>query len=354
MGTDQICPTYLLNTNDFVLQSFQRRLAMEKIWVVRSNNGEYIETFIEKSIVALGWCPDDNLKGMDLAGIKQILCELYPTKQKSIPTWAGMINNFVNKIKINDYVLTYDPSSRLYYIGKILDDYSYNSNIKETPQIRKVKWYKEQISRDLLSNDTKNSLGSTLTVFRLNSEQEKEILDLLDKKQKKTKDLNTIREENNENSMMLIENSKETLKDAIQSLSSDEMEELFKEILIAMGYIANRTKKGADRGIDIFASKDGLGLEEPRIFVEVKHRKGQMGSQEIRAFTGGRKTNDKCLYVSTGGFTKDAKYEAERSNVPLKLVDIDDLVNLITLHYDNFSAEGKILLPLKKVYLPLN
>lgn len=62
---------------------------------------------------------------------------------------------------------------------------------------------------------------------------------------------------------------------------------------------------------------------------------------------------NKCLYISTGGFSKDAKYEAERSNVPLKLLDIDDLANLISLHYDNFSAEGKILLPLKKVYLPL-
>lgn len=326
---------------------------MEKLWVVRSSNGGFIETFLSKSIIGLGWCPEVDLKNLDLNGIKKVLSELYPTKEKSIPTWAGMLNNFINKMNIDDIVLTYDPSSRNYYVGKIISDYSYNSKIVDCPQTRKVQWYQKQISRDLLSNELKNSLGSTLTLFQLRKEQEKEILDLLNDKKQIPKDSSLIKEENNENALMLIENSKEILKDFIQSLDPDEMEELVKEILNAMGYIAQRTKKGADRGVDVFASKDGLGLEEPRIFAEVKHRKGSMSSQEIRAFTGGRKSTDKCLYISTGGFSKDAKYEAERSNVPLKLLDIDDLANLITLHYDKFSAEGKILLPLKKVYLPL-
>ena len=78
-----------------------------------------------------------------------------------------------------------------------------------------------------------------------------------------------------------------------------------------------------------------------------------MGSKEIRQFLGSRKEADKCLYVSTGGFTKDAHYEAERSNVPLTLVDIDKLASIIERYYDNFSAEGRTLLPLKKTYLPL-
>ena len=77
-----------------------------------------------------------------------------------------------------------------------------------------------------------------------------------------------------------------------------------------------------------------------------------MGAQEIRAFTGGRQIGDRCIYVSTGGFTKEAKYEAERSKVALFLVDLDTLVELIITHYDKFRAEGKVLLPLRKVYLP--
>jgi hypothetical protein len=48
-----------------------------------------------------------------------------------------------------------------------------------------------------------------------------------------------------------------------------------------MGYKTRVSPPGADRGVDIFASPDGLGLEEPRIFVEVKHRlKSAMGARE--------------------------------------------------------------------------
>ena len=90
-------------------------------------------------------------------------------------------------------------------------------------------------------------------------------------------------------------------------------------------------------GDNILASPDGLGLSEPRIVVEVKHRKGQMGADKIRSFTGGLRPGDKGLYVSTGGYSKEAKYEAERFITPLTLVDSDLLVNLIIQYYDKFD-----------------
>ena len=77
-----------------------------------------------------------------------------------------------------------------------------------------------------------------------------------------------------------------------------------------------------------------------------------MGSQEIRSFLGGRHAEDKGLYVSTGGFTKDAYYEAERASIPFTLMTLDDLVDALLEHYDNLDIESKQLLPLKKLYWP--
>lgn len=89
-------------------------------------------------------------------------------------------------------------------------------------------------------------------------------------------------------------------------------------ILRAMKYRTRVSAEGSDRGMDIFASPDGLGLQEPRVFVEVKHRRNeQIGAPDIRAFLGGRKPTDRCLLVSTGGFSKEARYEAERSAIAL-------------------------------------
>jgi restriction system protein len=117
-----------------------------------------------------------------------------------------------------------------------------------------------------------------------------------------------------------------------------------------MGYRTTVSPRGADRGVDIFASPDGLGLEEPRIFVEVKHRPNQsMGAQDVRSFLGGRSSNDKCLYVSTGGFTKDARYEADRSNIPLRLLTLVDLRRLLVEHYENMDEEVRSLIPLRRI-----
>ena len=87
--------------------------------------------------------------------------------------------------------------------------------------------------------------------------------------------------------------------------------------------------------------------------MEVKHRPGsQMGAPEIRSFLGGRHKDDKGLYVSTGGFSKDARYEADRASIPLTLMDLDDLVEAILDHYEQMDMDAKQLIPLRKIYWP--
>ncbi len=325
---------------------------MVNIWMVRSQGGELLPLFLKNKVAALGWEALGDLAGKSRNQIKELVQEKYPN-EKAIFQWIGIIDSFVNFIKKGDYIITYDKSNRLYYIGEVVSDYYYNNKlIKEYPNLRKVEWNARTISRDDLSSTSKNSLGSLSTVFRLSHDAEVEILSLLKNKKEIAKNEQEVAEELELQSNELLENSTETLKDRILNLSPDDMEELVKEILNAMGYIARRSPKGADRGIDVFASRDGLGLEEPRIFVEVKHRKGQMGAPEIRTFLGGRQVGDRCIYVSTGGFTKEARYEAERAKTPVFLVDLDILTELIGVHYDNFRAEGKVLLPLRKLYLP--
>ena len=322
--------------------------------VLRSLHGELVPFFIDKSCVALGWDKlAEDLSQKSTAALKKDLLRAYPERETAINIWASYFEKFIHKIQIGDMVLTYNSSERNYLLGEITGQYQYNPKMyflgQYWPHIRKTKWNPKPIARDILSQNTKNSLGTTLTLSELQQDQVREILLLLEKPSSAKETTLDTKEENS----IGIEEAFERLKDKIMSLDSDQMEKLLKEILNAMGYIAEQTPKGPDRALDVFASKDGLGLEDPRIFVEVKHRKGKMGSKEIRQFLGSRKEADKCLYVSTGGFTKDAHYEAERSNVPLTLVDIDKLASIIERYYDNFSAEGRTLLPLKKTYLPL-
>ena len=78
-----------------------------------------------------------------------------------------------------------------------------------------------------------------------------------------------------------------------------------------------------------------------------------MGSPESRSFLGGRHPDDKGLYVSTGGFSKEAHYEAERANIPVTLMGLDELVDAIIDNYENMDTETQRLVPLKRIFWPM-
>lgn len=102
----------------------------------------------------------------------------------------------------------------------------------------------------------------------------------------------------------------------------------------------------------VCGSPDGFGFESPRIVVEVKHRKGAMGAPDVRSFLGGRHPQDKGLYVSTGGFTREARYEAEGASIPLALMDLAELVKSLLEQYEKLDLETQQLVPLKRIFVP--
>lgn len=329
---------------------------MADFYMVRAGSQGYLaEDFRSKGLVALGWNELDDLSIIrDLDHLKVILEQHYPNKKKGwIAQTAGQLRKFLWTMKEGDYVLTYDSSARIYYFGKIASKYFYDSSYEFYHQ-RKVDWICE-IDRDDLTLGTRNILGSTLTVFYLPEEQLDEFLSI--SKGEKPAVIEEDEEDQEVTLDLLLEDlmtrSKELIKDEIQKLDFDEMELFVAGVLNGMGYKARVMPKGTDRGKDIIASPDGLGLEDPRIFVEVKHRVQRMGAPEIRAFIGGLREGARGLYVSTGGFSKEAKYEAERSMVPITLVDIDFLTDLYVEHYDNLSVEMRSRVPLKKLYWPI-
>jgi restriction system protein len=152
----------------------------------------------------------------------------------------------------------------------------------------------------------------------------------------------------------MVTRALELVKDKLVKLDWDQMQELVAGCLRAMGYKTRVCPRGPDRGKDIVASPDGLGLEQPHIVVEVKHRSQPMGTPEIRSFLGGRHKDDKGLYISTGGFSKEAQYEADRASIPLTLMDIDDLAELMLQHYENLDVKTRSLVPLTKIYWPIS
>lgn len=327
---------------------------MPNTWLVRSSGGDLIEDF-KKGYVALGFGATGDLsEAIDAETVRELYERANPDeKPGAVHNAVAMLRKFRSVMQVNDNVVTYDPIARLYLLGTITSDYMYKPGaVADYAHVRKVRWFGE-VPRDALRVASRNSLGSTLTLFAVSDEVWEELLAA--SKNPVTPDTPLVEEraELEETKNETKERAHELIKDKILRLGDDELEELAAAILRAMGFKTRVSAKGPDRGVDVFASPDGLGLQEPRIKVEVKHRqKTTIGSNEVRSFLGGLRPGDRGLYVSTGGFTKEAKYEAERSNTPATLVDLDELARLVVTHYDNFDLEGRALIALVKVYWP--
>lgn len=333
------------------------------MWMVRAGKDAFlIDTFKQKNIVCLGWCLGD-LKDKSEEDIKRLMQEHYPDESKNTLSIASsQVIKFRYKIEKGDYVLSYNPSSRKYLVGEITSDYYYSEELENEGtdyigghnDMRDVKWLGE-ISRDKLSVSTKNTLGSISTLFNINDEAKEDILNVLNNKKTTIEEEDEITDHTEVSILKddIKDRSIEFIKDKVNQLDPYEMQDLVAGLLRAMGYKTIVSPQGPDRGKDIIASPDGLGLEDPVILVEVKHRKNtSMGSQDIRSFKGALKKTNRGIYVSTGGFTTDAKYEAERSEIPI-LMDLDRLVKFIIQYYDNFDNDARSLIPLTKIYWPL-
>jgi restriction system protein len=274
-------------------------------------------------------------------------------KQGKAISSASQVWRFVNDIQNGDWIVTYSSANRLYSIGKVSGPAEHHPDWAEQgmPLARKVQWEAQELPRDSLGASTKNSLGSTLTLFAVSPGAADEMLAAL--RGKPAPPAEDDAEEVIDDTLADIESQAlERIKDRVSELDWDDMQQLVAGILRAMGYKTQISPPGSDRGKDIVASPDGFGFEHPRIVVEVKHRKGQMGSQEIRSFLGGRHKDDRGLYVSTGGFTKDAQYEADRASIPLAMWTLDHVVRALIEHYDATDAETKRIVPLKRLYWP--
>lgn len=123
-------------------------------------------------------------------------------------------------------------------------------------------------------------------------------------------------------------------------------------LLRAMGhYVAWVAPPGKDGGIDILAQADPLGTRPPRIKVQVKRQKSTVGVDGLRSFMAVLSDDDVGIFVSLGGFTKDALDEARyQEKRRITLIDLSLLFDLWVQHYDRLTDEDRAYMPLKPIY----
>lgn len=138
----------------------------------------------------------------------------------------------------------------------------------------------------------------------------------------------------------------------LENVEPYRLQDLVAALLEAMGYhVSWIAPPGKDGGIDLLAWNDPLGTKPPRIKVQVKRRKDNIKVEEMRAFLSLINEEDVGLFVTTGGFTKEAdNLVRSQERRKITLLDSKKLVDLWVEYNDKLEKDKRSLLPLKPIY----
>lgn len=319
-----------------------------KVWGVHTKNEAL---FLRDGVIAIGWDEMGDLSTLpdDREAFKALYLKTYPDKNKqSAATNGGMIYRFLWEMTAGDYVVFYSRSDRKVNIGTVEGGYEYAPEQKDYPNQRKVKWLKH-IDRTAFSQGSMYELGAAMTIFTVKNYAD-EFIGALDGS---FKPYTSESEEDDESVLVYTEAIEDNTKDFIlrelsMNLKGYPMEEFVKALLDAMGYRAEVSPMGGDRGIDLIAYKDEL---PPRILVQVKSRDGQVRESTIQSLRGAMREGDYGLFITLSSFTANAeKYLAETPII--RGIDGPRLAELVVQYYEKIDKKWQRFIPLKQVYIP--
>lgn len=314
--------------------------------------GEAHNLFTRKNVVALGYARMGDFLKLEpnREAYKAAISKAYPEmKPGAVPNQAGQIFRFIYEMKMGDYIIYPSKPDKKVNIGRVESDYVYNASTpKSFRHQRSAKWIKS-FPRTQFSQGALYEIGSAMSFFQVKNYAE-EFLAALEGKPalppaKGDETISIVAKDIEQNTRDFV------LKQLAQELKGHPFAEFIAHLLNNMGYHTRVSPEGPDGGIDIIAHRDELGFEPPIIKVQVKSSEGSVGDPVVSALYGKVEANEHGLLVTLGTFTNPAKNFA-KSKSNLRLIDGDELVDLVLEHYDSFDSKYRGIIPLKRVFVP--
>ncbi len=317
---------------------------------------------VDSTRVSIGWSEMGDLSKLpaDRSAIKEAIFSAYPDKKEgAVPVEAGVIYRFVHEAKAGDYVVYPSKHDRMINIGEFTGEFAYDagpkSDAREYPNSRIVKWL-GHFPRSDFSQSALYEIGSFLTLFKVKNHAA-EFLAKVDPtvSPSEDEDQDTTPDDDSVSSTVTRQ-AEETAQDFVikrihTQLSGHDFEHFIAHLLECMGYTVRITQKSGDGGIDVIAHNDKLGFEPPIIKVQCKRTTNQINEPQVRELLGTLVEGEYGLFVTLGAYDRKARL-SERNLSKLRLIDGDELFELVVKHYSQLSPRYRTMIPLRQIYVP--
>lgn len=326
------------------------------LWAIHHSGGLPL---IEMDSVRIGWPDAGDLTGLpdDREAIKAHLRDRFSDNSEGwVANAAGQLLRFRHVMQVEELIVYPQKSDRTVNIGRITGDYLFDPQTSPRyPSSRSVEWIERGIPRDAFTQGCLYTLGSAMSVFTVKTHKA-EILAKLGVKIPPGESPAEPNDESPEGDEPTAERISESTRDYILktfngALKGHGFAQWCGWLLETLGYTARVSPPGADGGVDIFATEDPLGVKRPLLKVQCKSGTGAVSSADVQALNGTLADSELGLFIALGGFSSPAK-QAATGMPKMRLIESDELVDLILDHYPELGDEAKAALGLRQVWVP--
>lgn len=338
-----------------------------RAWVVRAGRMGERESFaLDHGVVVAGWQEVGDLSSVtsreDVRAILQR--DLADLSEKVLVNHTGQLWAFSHTIENGDLMVLPCKTTSSLAIGEVTGPYRYVAeNPPDARHTRPVDWKRVDIPRVGVGQDLLYSLGSALTVFQVKRNNGVARLSKLLETGRDPGAVagSTTSPDEDEDEITgqgdLSVDIAQIAADGIQAhmaerFAGHRLAALVDAILQAEGYTTRFSPPGPDGGIDVLAGSGPLGLDSPRIAVQVKSSDSPVDVMAVRDLQGAATTvnADTALLVAWAGLNKPARDHVKNLWFNLRVWTAQDVIDKATENYDALPAEIQADLPLKKVW----
>lgn len=337
-----------------------------KVYLVRAGgNGEDEDYVLDHGLAIIGFREFPSLEGAEnYEDIVKIVTAAKPElKPRAAANYAGQLWAFAVAMKVGDIVVLPRKLTSQVAFGKVSGPYKYIKVGNEFRHTRSVKWNRTDIARSVFAQDLLYSFGAFMTVCSISrNDAEQRVAAVLDGKPDPGPASDIVQSSKPPAVLTTDETAATDLAQAahdqivaqIQSrFSGHALARLVDAILNAEGWVTKLSTPGPDGGVDILAGRGLLGLDQPRLCVQVKSQTSPADVSVYRTLQGSMQSfkAEQGLVVCWGGFNKSARAEAKQGYFSVRLWESRDLVEAMYRNYERLPAEIQAELPLKKVWM---
>lgn len=335
-----------------------------RLWLVRlGKHGEFEQFALDKSVLRVDFSirrDISDLKTRD--ALTEEMARVFPdAKHNTHRNFAAQVNQLVNVAEVGDLVVTPFKSTSTISIGQFKGPYRPGPNGEIE---RPVEWLRTEIPRDNFRQDLLYSFGAFMTVCEISRNN---ALDRIKAVLETGRDPGDGQAPSMPNRAVQVEDgamvgeqvidlaqiARDQIERRIASVfSGHDFTELVAAILRAQGYQTRVSPPGADQGVDIVAGSGPLGLEAPRVVVQVKSGQQTVDQPTLQGLIGSIHDThaDNGLIVSWDGYTSSVRRRVNELFFRVRLWGRDELVDNLLAHYDKLPESIRADLPLKRTW----